>query len=131
MRALTIATLIVALAACSPASNRPAAQDSDAVTTLPTGFPSADSAQRGAECAAYLGLAVQANATPAGRDGPIMQQAADQWRAALQIDGGMSEEEVQQLVGSTVNTLLATPTAQRDAAAAWCVENAPEPDPDH
>jgi hypothetical protein len=73
---------------------------------------------------------MQAGAQPGGRDAPIMEQAAGQWRAALGIDGHMSETEIQQLIGSTVNTLTSVPATQRDAAAAWCVEHAPEPDPD-
>ena len=101
-----------------------------ASSTLPPDFPGSDLAARGAECVVYLGLARQAGARPAGHDAPIMEQAAGQWRAALGIDGHMSETEIQQLVGSTVNTLTSVPAAQRDAAAAWCVENAPEPDPD-
>jgi hypothetical protein len=58
-----------------------------------------------------------------------MQQSSNQWRASLQYDAGLTEQEIQQLVGSTVNILAATPMIQRDAAAAWCVENAAEPDP--
>jgi hypothetical protein len=34
------------------------------------------------------------------------------------------------MVGSSVNMLSQTPAAQRDAASAWCVENAPEIDPE-
>ena len=101
-----------------------------ASSTLPPDFPGSDLAARGAECIVYLGLARQAGVRPAGRDAPIMAQASGQWRAALGIDGHLSETEIQQLVGSTVNTLTSVPAPQRDAAAAWCVENAPEPDPD-
>jgi hypothetical protein len=104
----------------------PAAQ----ATSLPPGFPGSDLAARGGECFVYLRLAMQAGARPGGRDAPIMEQAAGQWRAALGIDGHMSENEINQLIGSTVNTLTSVPAARRDAAAAWCVENAPEPDPD-
>ncbi len=111
-----------------PADN--AGAPANAAAALPPDFPGSDLAARGADCVVYLGLAQQAGATPAGRDGPIMEQAAGQWRAALAIDGHMSETEIRQLVGSTVNTLTGVPAARRDAAAAWCVENAPEPDPD-
>jgi hypothetical protein len=76
-----------------------------------------------------LGLTIEAKATPDGRDAPIMQQAGDQWRASLIDDDKRTETEVQQLVASSVNPLRATPVAQRSAAAAWCVEYAPEPDP--
>lgn len=119
-------------AAAAPTANDTAAvnEAAAAAATLPPDFPGSDLAARGAECVVYLGLARQAGARPAGRDAVIMAQAADQWRAALAIDGRMSETEVQQLVGSTVNTLTGVPAAQRDGAAAWCVEHAPEPDPD-
>lgn len=101
-----------------------------ATAALPEGFPGSDQSAIGANCVVYLGLAAQANARPGGYDGPILEQAAGQWRAGLMIIGGMSEEEVTQLVGSSVNPLMSTPAPQRDAAAAWCVQNAPEPDPE-
>ena len=153
MRNLTVLAAILALGACgggnkaanaaaaaapanaaAPAQNAaiPAANTaaSAAAATLPPDFPGGDLAARGAECVVYLGLARQAGSRPAGRDGPIMEQAAGQWEAALGTDGHMSETEVRQLVGSTVNTLTSVPAAQRDAAAAWCVDHAPEPEPD-
>ena len=148
MRNIVVLMAALAVGACSgnqAASNvtgnasapaKAATQDENAVNaaaaaaaTLPPGFPGSDLAARGADCVVYLGLAQQAGARPGGRDAPIMAQAAGQWRSALRIDGHMSETEVQQLVGSTVNTLTSVPAAQRDAAAAWCVEHAPEPDP--
>ena len=116
--------------AITPLTNEANAAAPATATALPPDFPGSDLAARGAECVVYLGLAQQAGATPGGRDGPIMAQAAGQWRAALSIDGHMGETEIQQLIGSTVNPLSSVPAAQRDAAAAWCVEHAPEPDPD-
>ena len=85
--------------AAAPAANAAAPA---AAASLPPGFPGGDLAARGAECIVYLRLAMQAGAQPAGRDAPIMEQAAGQWRAALAIDGHMSESEINQLVGSTV-----------------------------
>src|SRR5437868_9115797 len=61
-----------------------------AAAGLPADFPGDDLAARGAECVVYLGLAQQAGARPAGRDAPIMEQAAGQWRSVLAIDGHMS-----------------------------------------
>ncbi len=157
MRTVMIVAAVLAVAACNrggpannsaantakaPAANAAAPSANTAANTaapapapapaagLPAGFPGSDLAARGAECVVYLGLASEANARPGGHDKPIMEQAAGQWRAALEIDGGMSEQEVQQLIGSSVNPLMPTPAAQRDAAAAWCVQNAPEPDPE-
>lgn len=112
--------------AAAPAAPAPAA----AAAALPAEFPPSDQSALGANCVVYLGLAAQANARPGGHDEPILEQAAGQWRAGLMIIGGLSETEVTQLVGSSVNPLMSTPAAQRDAAAAWCVQNAPEPDPE-
>ena len=151
MRSLLLVAAVMSVTACNrgPANNSaanavtpantavpaanvaaPAAPAATAAAALPDGFPSSDQSARGAECVVYLGLADQAGSRPGGHDAPILEQAAGQWRAGLMIIGGHSEEEVTQLVGSSVNPLMATPAAQRDAAAAWCVQNAPEPDPD-
>lgn len=126
MRGLMVVAALMALASCG--ETNPAPPDADALA-LPAGFPQSDLAGSGAACIVYLGLSAQAGATPGGYDAPIMQQAADQWRASLQIDGGMSEMEIEQLVASSVNPLTSTQAEQRDAASAWCVLNAPEPDP--
>lgn len=130
MRYLMFVGVLLGLAACGPSGGDDNGSATSAAASLPNGFPQAELAARGAECVVYLGLSMQANATPAGRDGPIMQQAADQWEAAMRIDGHMTDTEVQQLVASSVNPLSSTPVAQRDAASAWCVDNAPEPDPE-
>jgi len=122
-----IIVLTFTLAACDP-GNAPSAPVETA-SALPAGFPSDDLVQNSANCVVYLGLSIQANATPDGRDAPIMSQAAGQWEASLRIDGGLTDIEARQLIASSVNPLTATPAAERDAAAAWCVEHAPEPDP--
>lgn len=137
MRRAFVAFGLLALVGCGNTSPTPPAaapappsqSAENAPTSLPAGFPQKDLAAQSAECIVYLGLSKQAKATPSGHDAPIMQQAADQWRASLQIDSGLSEAEVQQLIASSVNPLTSTPAAQRDAASAWCVENAAEPDP--
>lgn len=136
MRHLIFVGALLGLAGCGPGggqdngSANSAVGDGPAAASLPSGFPQTELSARGAECVVYLGLSMQANATPAGRDAPIMQQSADQWQAAMRIDGRMSDVEVQQLVASSVNPLSSTSAAQRDAASAWCVDNAPEPDPE-
>jgi hypothetical protein len=48
-----------------------------------------------------------------------------QWRGVLTTQGKMNETEAQQLIASSVNPLTATPVAPRDAASAWCFDNAP------
>lgn len=133
MRELAVVLATMALVGCErpqePSTQQTTAPPASASSLLPDGFPQSDLTARSAECIVYLGLAREANATPSGHDAPIMQQASDQWRASLHYDAGLTEQEIQQLVASTVNMLAATPTTQRDAAAAWCVENAAEPDP--
>lgn len=113
-----------------PAAPAAPAAPATAAAALPPGFPGSDQSAIGANCVVYLGFAGEAGARPGGHDAPILEQAAGQWRAGLMTIGGMSEQEVAQLVGSSVNPLMSTPAAQRDAAAAWCVQNAPEPDPE-
>lgn len=132
MRRLLLSAAVLMLAGCNPSATGTTASETTAATAaLPENFPNADPTVRAAECAAYLGLSIAAHATPAGRDQPIMQQSADQWRAWLSVEDKMSDDEVNQLVASSVNPLSPTPSATRDAASAWCVENAPEPDPQH
>ncbi|WP_156767655.1 hypothetical protein [Candidatus Viadribacter manganicus] len=130
MRYVTLVGALLGLAACGPSGGEDNESANSAATSLPSGFPQAELSARGAECVVYLGLSIQANVTPAGRDAPIMQQAADQWQAAMRIDGHMSDVEVEQLIASSVNPLSSTSAAQRDGASAWCVDNAPEPDPE-
>lgn len=132
MRGVIMGAAVVALLGCGEANKTPAAAPPSpptATSALPAGFPQADQTGQGADCIVYLSLSIQAKTTPAGRDAPIMQQSSDQWRASIKYDEKLSDAEIQQLVASTVNPLMATPAAQRDAASAWCVDNAPEPDP--
>lgn len=153
MRILMIGAAVLALGACNrgaannsvanavaPAANTAAAANSaaapmpaapaTAAATLPAGFPNSDAQAKAAECFVYLGLAAGANSQPGGRDNVILEQAANQWKAQLVHEGGMSEAEADQLIASSVNPLTATPAAQRDAAATWCFDNAPEVDPE-
>lgn len=108
------------------AANSAAPATTTASATLPPNFPGDNLLERGAECIAYIGLARQAGATPAGRDGPIMEQSAGQWEAALKASD-TPEMEWKQLLASSVAVLDDVPAAQRDAAVNWCVENAPDP----
>lgn len=157
MRILMIGVSVLALAACNrgattnnsaapanaatanaaapaPAANTAApaapAAAAAAVAGGPPGFPDADPVVRSVECVVFLGLSRQAGTTPAGRDDPIMEQAQGQWQAALMTGSNMNETDAKQLIGSSVNPMMTVPAAQRDAASAWCVENAPEVDPD-
>jgi hypothetical protein len=109
---------ILALAACGqPSSDQPEATSlSDIVSVLPEGFPAADEAQRSAECVVYSRLT-------GANDNAL------RWEASLTIDQGYSVEEAAQLVASSVNPLSANPASERDAAAAWCTENLPDPQP--
>ena len=110
-------------AAANPATPAP----NQTASALPAGFPGADRDARGADCYVYLSIAMQAPGNAAGHDNAAMGQARDQWRSELRLR--LSETETQQLTASNVNPLADTPAARRDAAARWCVENAPVVDP--
>jgi hypothetical protein len=111
----------------------PAAAGSPGATAsageMPPGFPSDDLKLRGMECVTLLKAARDAGATPAGRDAPIMEQAEGQWRASV-VEAGVTEEKLEQGLATLGGALGSLTTAQRDNAAAWCVENAPEVDPE-
>ena len=109
---------VFALAACGQSSNEQMAATpiSEVASVLPANFPAEDQAQRAAECVVYSRLT-------GGNDNAL------RWEASLTIDQGFSVEEAGQLVASSVNPLSATPASERDAAAAWCAENLPNPQP--
>jgi len=104
----------------APASNQ-------AASAYPSDFPGRDADANGADCYVFLSLAMQAPGASAGFDNVAMGQARDQWRSDLRQR--LSGQETAQLTGSNVNPRSDTPAAQRDAAAHWCVEHAPEVDP--
>ena len=115
-------------APAAPAAN--ASAPTAAAGGMPAGFPSSNPLERALGCAGYLSVARQAGATPAGRDAPIMEQAEGQWIASLTASGKVTDEQVEEQLGPIRQAMGAEPAAQRDAAAAWCVENAPEVDPE-
>jgi hypothetical protein len=117
-------------AAPATTSNNSAAAAPAAAGGLPPGFPDADPLGRALQCAALLEAAREAGATPGGRDAPIMEQAEGQWRASLQADSAVDEEKTDEQVTAVAKASSTLPVTQRDAAAAWCVENAPEVDPE-
>lgn len=120
--AARVANTANAAAAVEPATEKAAS------ASLPENFPGEDMMTRGSNCIVYLGLSQKANSTSVGFDNVAMGQAQDQWESALKLD--QTAEGWEQLVGSSVNVLSGTPAAQRDAASRWCVENAPEVDPE-
>ncbi len=88
----------------------------------------ADADARAAHCIVFLGISRDRKSRAVGFDGPAMEQAQNQWKAELRQR--FSEQEMDQLTGSSVNMLMPAAAAQRDAASRWCVENAPEVDPE-
>lgn len=98
-----------------------------AASPFPPDFPAADAISNGSPCYLYLMIAAGAADAATGFDAPAMEQAAGQWRALLLQT--MAEEEVRQFTAGETNFRLQTPPAERNAAARWCVENAPEVDP--
>jgi hypothetical protein len=83
---------------------------------------------RAAHCIVFLGLSRHRNSRAVGFDDAAMEQAQNQWKADLQQR--FSQQEMDQLTGSSVNMLEPAAAAQRDAASRWCVQNAPEVDPE-
>lgn len=150
MRKLMMVAAVLAIGACNrgaannsgnaaaPAGNTTASTDNAASPAngavakadaggLPDGFLSNDPAEQAANCYGFLTVAREAGATPDGRDAPIMEQAAGQWLAAIPAHASRSPEEVAQQFRPMIEAMGSVPAAQRDAAAAWCVENAPDP----
>ena len=112
----------------APAAAAPAATAS--ADGLPAGFPDANPVARTIECLAFVGVSRQANARPGGFDDATMNQAQDQWAAAATQGDAAAHAELEQAVAGVMGPMAAVPAAQRDAASAWCVQNAPEPDPE-
>ena len=83
---------------------------------------------RAATCIVFLGISRDAGNSAGGFDDAAMRQAQDQWKADLRQR--MSEQEMNQLTGSSVNMLMPAERSARDTASAWCVRNAPEVDPE-
>ena len=83
---------------------------------------------RAASCIVFLGISREQKSAAVGFDDAAMRQAQDQWKSDLRQR--YSQTEMDQLTGSTVNMLMPAAAAQRDAASRWCVQNAPEVDPE-
>jgi hypothetical protein len=83
---------------------------------------------RAAGCIVFLGISREQKSRNVGFDDVAMRQAQDQWKSDLRQR--YSQQEMDQLTGSSVNMLVPAAAAQRDAASRWCVENAPEVDPE-
>jgi hypothetical protein len=73
-----------------------------------------------ADCIVFLGL-YRPTATAEQRK--AIDRASKAWRGSLVRN--MGETDAQQMIGSSVNPLTPTPAPLRQAAAAWCVANAP------
>ena len=114
----------------SPPSPRPTPAPARAARAgqMPANFPDDDPQSNGVACYLYLMIAGDAPDASTGFDAPAMEQAANQWRAQLRQQ--LNEQEVRQLTASDTNFRLQTAAHERDAAARWCVEHAPEVDPD-
>lgn len=123
-------------AAAPAASNQAAASANSAATapagaasaSLPPDFPETDPVARAASCYVFLGISRATPSQATGYDDVAMRQSQDQWRSFLRQT--LNEIETDQLLGSSVNPLIGTPAAQRDAASRWCVQNAVEVDPE-
>jgi hypothetical protein len=83
---------------------------------------------RAAQCIVFLGISRDRKSRAVGYDDAAMEQAQNQWKADLAQR--FSQQESDQLTGSSVNMLMPAAAVQRDAASRWCVQNAPEVDPE-
>lgn len=126
----TANSTITNASAATPAATSAPTASADAANGLPAGFLDPDPGAQAANCYGFLTVAQRAGAQPAGRDGPIMEQAANQWLAATPRHETRSPEEVKEALEPMIAAMGSVPPAQRDAAAAWCVERAPETDPE-
>jgi hypothetical protein len=134
MRSLALITALAAVTACATTG-----EDAElgAVTSSNAAEATAEAANisretdpdaRAANCIVFLGLSRHHKSRNVGYDDAAMTQAQDQWKSELAQR--FSQAEMDQLTGSTVNMLEPAAAAQRDAASRWCVQNAPEVDPE-
>ncbi len=103
--------------------------NAEAATAAAVALPTeTDRDARAANCVVFLGISRDRNSRDVGFDDAAMEQAQNQWKADLRQR--FSQQESDQLTGSSVNMLMPAQAAQRDAASRWCVQNAPEVDPE-
>ena len=79
-----------------------------------------DGSYDAADCVVHIG---QMDPVPVGQQ-EALDNASDAWRRGLARELG-GETEANQMIGSSVNMLQPTPVPLRQAAVAWCVDNAP------
>jgi hypothetical protein len=87
-----------------------------------------DPVGRSAQCYVFIGVSRHHNSRAVGYDDAAMEQAQNQHYAFLVQR--LEKIGADQLTGSSVNMLAPAAAAQRDAASRWCVQNAPEVDPE-
>jgi hypothetical protein len=75
------------------------------------------------QCVVFLGISRHHRSTRFDLTEAGMARAQALWKAHLRKT--MSEQEMDQLTGSSVNMLEPADPATRDAASRWCVQNAP------
>jgi hypothetical protein len=119
-------------AVANPADDELAAttrENAEAATAQAVALPKEkDPDARAAACIVFLGISRDRNSRSVGFDDTAMAQAQDQWKSDLLQR--FSQQEMDQLTGSSVNMLMPAAGRERDAASRWCVENAPEVDPE-
>ena len=79
-----------------------------------------DGSYDAADCVVHIG---QMDPVPVGQQ-EALDNASDAWRRGLARELG-GETEANQMIGSSANMLQPTPAPLRQAAVAWCVDNAP------
>ena len=76
-----------------------------------------------AQCIVFLGISRHHKSTRFDLTEEAMAWAQAAWKAKLRQS--LSQQEMDQLTGSSVNMLAPANPAARDAAARWCLQNAP------
>jgi hypothetical protein len=122
LRAATLATTLLALAACQQqAAEAPAVAPAEPVASVVADAAGADQA---VACMAYLSLkqgALEAQ-TPPG-DVTAVRAALDAWDGVARQS--MTPDEVNQYYASSVAVEDDASPAKVDVTAAWCLANAP------
>lgn len=135
MRKIIIAACFAGLGACAHSNDnaevreitRSNAQQATADAARIGAGAEADRDSRSAACYVLIGLSRDAGGN-SGYDAVAMQQAQSQLMVDLR--SRLSRAETDQFLASTQAVLAPAAAAERDRAANWCVQNAPETDPE-
>jgi hypothetical protein len=131
MRKIMIAAACVAASACmhtgeTAEMRETARSNAEQATAAAAALPSVtDVDVRAATCSAFLTMSINDRSAGTGYDQVAMEQARSQWQVDLR--SRLSQMEMEQFIASTSAVLQYAARPQRDRAANFCVQNAPDP----